>query len=193
MDLEAIISRYGYAVVLIGTFLEGETILVIAGFLAHRGQLNLPLVILAALAGTMAGDQLFFYLGRWKGTPFLEKRPAWKAGSQRARDLLERHQTWVVLGFRFVYGIRTVTPFLVGVSRIRPGRFAVFNFLGAAAWAMVVGGLGYLLGHAVELFLEDVKRYERTIIAGLLALGAILWLGHRYRLRKRGAGPDKSG
>jgi len=193
MELEGIISRYGYAVVFVGTFLEGETILVTAGFLAHRGHLSLSLVILAAFAGTMAGDQLFFYLGRWKGMPFLENRPTWKSGARRAVDLLERHQNWIILGFRFVYGIRTATPFMVGVSRVSPGRFALLNFLGAGAWAVAVGSLGYLLGHTLDLFLENAKRYERLVIAGLLGIGTVLWLVHRYRLRNQGGRPDKSG
>jgi membrane protein DedA with SNARE-associated domain len=50
--------------ILVGAFLEGETLLVIAGFLAHRGYLGLPFVIAAAFAGTLAGDQLYFHIGR---------------------------------------------------------------------------------------------------------------------------------
>ena len=65
--LESLIANYGYAAVLIGTFVEGETILVIAGFAAHRGYLSLPWVILLAFAGSLAGDQLWFYVGRRSG------------------------------------------------------------------------------------------------------------------------------
>ena len=45
MDLQGIIENYGFAAVLVGTFLEGETILILAGLAAHLGYLNLPLVI----------------------------------------------------------------------------------------------------------------------------------------------------
>src|SRR3982751_956888 len=106
MRLAELLQNYGYAVLFVGTFLEGETILVIAGFLAQQGYLKLPLVILVASFGTLVGDQLFFYIGRLKGRRFLEQRPAWEAKSRRARELLRRHQTWTILGFRFVYGIR---------------------------------------------------------------------------------------
>ena len=64
MDLQSIIENYGYAAILIGTFLEGETILVLAGLAAHQGCLVLTWVILAAFMGSLCGDQLFFYLGR---------------------------------------------------------------------------------------------------------------------------------
>lgn len=75
MDFHQLIIDYGYLALFIGTFLEGETILVIAGFLAHSGYLELHWVILSAFLGTFAGDQTFFYLGRFKGIAFLEKRP----------------------------------------------------------------------------------------------------------------------
>jgi len=63
MDLQSFIENYGYAAILVGTFLEGETILILAGPAAHLGYLNLPLVMLAAFLGSLSGDQLFFCLG----------------------------------------------------------------------------------------------------------------------------------
>lgn len=58
MTAESELIKYGYAALAVGTFLEGETILVIAGFLAHRGYLSMDLVILSAFLGTFFGDQL---------------------------------------------------------------------------------------------------------------------------------------
>ena len=60
MDLQSIIENYGYAAILIGTFLEGETILVLAGLAAHQGYLELTGVIFSAFLGSLCGDQLFF-------------------------------------------------------------------------------------------------------------------------------------
>ena len=78
MDLQGIIENYGYVAILIGTFLEGETILVLAGLAAHQGYLVLIWVILAAFSGSLCGDQLFFYLGRKHSQVVLSRRPAWK-------------------------------------------------------------------------------------------------------------------
>ena len=80
MNLPELIQKYGYAAVLLGTFFEGETLLIMAGFAAHGGRLSLPWVILA--------------------------RP----GVERAGSLLRRFQAPLLLGFRFVYGIRVATP-----------------------------------------------------------------------------------
>jgi membrane protein DedA with SNARE-associated domain len=183
--IEHLISSYGYLAVLVGTFLEGETILVIAGFASHRGYLGLPQVIAAACAGTLAGDQLFFYLGRSRNQALLRRRPSWKAPIERVRQMLDRHQLAVVLGFRFLYGVRTVTPFAIGMSGFSPLRFLVLNVIGAAAWATVVGCLGYLFGHSLEIVLGDLKRYEVAVMLGLAVAGAVAGLWRWRMIRRR--------
>ena len=65
MSLTSLIEDYGYLALLIGTFLEGETILVLAGFAAQRGHLEIEWVIVVAFIGSFSGDQLFFYIGRF--------------------------------------------------------------------------------------------------------------------------------
>ena len=127
INLESLVSTYGYPALLIGTFLEGETILVIAGFLAHRGYLELPWVIVIAFLGTFSGDQLYFWLGRTKGANFLMRRPSYRVRVEKAQNLLEKHQKLIILGFRFVYGLRTVTPFAIGLSKINAKQFIVLN------------------------------------------------------------------
>lgn len=175
MGIEAIIVHYGYVVILVGTFLEGETVLVLAGFLVHRGYLSLPLVVAAAFIGTFAGDQLYFHIGRKKGMDFLDRHPSWKAQSGRAISLLRRYETMVIVGFRFIYGIRTVTPFIIGASGIAPLKFMVLNASGAFVWALGIAFLGYMFGHAAEAVIQDVKRYEYLIMAVIVMTGLGIW------------------
>lgn len=179
--LEHFVENYGYLAVVIGTLLEGETILIIAGFLAHRGYLDLSWVCVAAFVGTFCGDQLFFYLGRRRGPALIERRPAWRAKSQRVFELLRRHQVWVILGFRFLYGFRTVTPLIIGASRVPPLRFFALNGIGAAVWAAALGTLGYLLGQTLERILTEVRHYELQVLAGIAALGTLVWAVYLYR------------
>ena len=185
MNLEYIVTHYGYIAVVLGTFLEGETILIIAGFLAHRGYLELPYVISAAFIGTLIGDQLYFYIGRIKGKQFIEKRPHWQARTQRVFKLLDKHQTVLILGFRFLYGIRTVTPFVLGSAGISPVRYLFLNICGAAVWAITLGVAGYYFGHALELLIDEIILYEKWVIAGLLITSLVVWLGYKWRDKKR--------
>ena len=175
MSLEELVINYGYITVLIGTFLEGETILIIAGFLAHRGYLELPFVITAAFVGSFLGDQLYFYIGRIKGMEFIDNRPGWKSKTNQVFMLLDKHQILLILGFRFIYGIRTVTPFVLGSSGISPIRYFALNFCGALIWAIVIGVLGYYFGHALEMLVGEIKQYEKLVILGLILYGTAIW------------------
>ena len=174
MTLEGLIVQYGYLALFIGTYLEGETILIIAGYLAQDGMLDLTLVILAAWLGSFAGDQTFFFIGHFKGVRFLDRHPGMKNNAAKAFRLLHRNQIAVILGFRFLYGIRNVTPFIVGSSGFNPIRFFFLNCLGALVWAITFASLGYNLGNVAENILDDVEEYEKTILA-IICVTALIW------------------
>ncbi|WP_319381828.1 DedA family protein [Thiomicrorhabdus sp.] len=181
MDFEGLISEYGYLAVFIGSFLEGETVLIIGGFLAHNGHLALQWVMLSAALGSFFGDQLYYYIGRYKGKSYLESKPSWKRRSDKVFDYLNRHPVLFILGFRFMYGLRTVAPFVIGASGFPPLRYTILNVVGVTLWAIAIGSLGYYLGRFAEQILNDVQKYELWIL-GFIALTAFsYWV---YRLRK---------
>jgi membrane protein DedA with SNARE-associated domain len=184
MFLEELISNYGYAAIGIGAFLEGETILVLGGFAAHSGYLKLSWVIVSAFLGTLFGDQPYFYIGRSKGKGAIEKYFKWNSRSSKVLHFLFKHQTLLILGFRFLYGFRTVAPFLIGASNVAPRRFLILNILGASLWAVLVGVMGYLFGRTLEAVLGDIKKYELLVFAVLAVAGVLVWLLH---FRKRPA------
>ena len=84
----------------------------------------------------------------------------------------------LILGFRFLYGLRTVTPIVLGASRIAPVRFLILNVLGASTWTIVIGIMGYLFGHTLEIIIGDVKRYELWLFIGLAVVGLIIRAVH---------------
>ena len=129
--LPELISQFGYVAVLFGTFLEGETILVLGGLAAHRGYLDLRLVILAAFIGSTGGDQLFYFLGRTRHETLLAKRPGWRSRIRQVEILVENYRLPLLLGFRFLYGLRTITPFTLGMAGIIPRVFVPLNIVGA--------------------------------------------------------------
>ena len=182
--MELLLAIYGYPLVLAGTFFEGESALVLAGFLARRGYLELRWVLVCALAGTFGAAQLAFHLGRTRGQPMLAKRPYWRARSARLLAILRGHEVAATLGFRFLFGLRTLGPLLLGLSGVAPGRFLTFNALGAVAWTAVFGLLGFLLGEVLEPLLKGAKRYETTVALAILGAGGLAWLV-RWLLRRR--------
>lgn len=184
MSIDSIVAVYGYPAIVVGTFFEGETILVLAGFAAHRGYLQLPWVLVWGFLGTLCGDQLYFQIGRAKGMKFLERRPHWSLASRRVVGLLQRHQNLLILGFRFLYGLRTVTPFLLGASGTTSARFFVLNGLGSLAWTICIGVLGYLFGQVVEVLIGDIRRYELLLFVTLALIGSTVWCIHGLKRRR---------
>jgi membrane protein DedA with SNARE-associated domain len=184
ISIHSFIASYGYMAILVGSFLEGETILVLGGLAAHSGYLDLSFVILAAFVGTLCGDQLFFFLGRWHSDAFLKRRPSWRVRVAKAQKLLDRFRTPILLGFRFFYGLRTVTPFVIGMSAVPTLRFVFLNAAGALIWAIAVGTGGYLFGNALEIMIGNIKHYEIEVFGVIAALGLVIWIIHVVRRKK---------
>jgi membrane protein DedA with SNARE-associated domain len=183
--METFLQTYGYWAILIGTFLEGETILVLGGLAAHMGYMDLTGVILAAFTGSLCGDQLFFFLGRRHSAFLLNRRPSWKFKLERANRLIDRFQTPLILGFRFLYGLRTVMPFAIGISSLPVLRFVLLNAIGAVVWAAIVAGGGYLFGNALEGLLGNIRHYEKILFVLVTLAGALVWALYIYRRHRK--------
>ena len=183
--LQALIEQYGHIVVFIGALLEGETVLIMAGFAAPRGYLYLPWIVLIGAAGGFLGDQIFFMAGRRHGHQLLARFPIIAVHAVRIEPLIERHSTWLILAVRFMYGLRIAGPILIGTSKVSHWRFAVLNLIGALLWAALIAGAGYLFGEALELVLAHVRRYEKWILAGILVAGVLVWMRQRRKDMKK--------
>ena len=186
---ESLVYTYAYFGVFVGTFFEGETILILAALAAHSGYLSLPGVIITAFLGTICGDQFYFFLGRWHGRQILEKRKNWKARVEKAQRLFDRFSTHLILISRFLYGVRTVTPFMVGMSSVPSMKFMVLNAFGAAVWAIGIGAGGYLFGDALEAIFGEMKGYELYVFAAIAILGVAIWA--LYFSSRRGRKPPR--
>ncbi|MBI5814343.1 MAG: DedA family protein [Nitrospinae bacterium] len=185
--LQYFVENYGYVAILVGTFFEGETILVLGGIAAHIGYLELTPVIAAAFFGSTFGDQLFFFIGRRWGNRLLAKLPTWKVRMDKVHERMEKWHSWIILAFRFWYGLRNVTPFALGMSNVKTSLFIVLNIIGAFIWAVTVAWGGYILGEAVEKVIGSIKFYEIMFLVGVAALGLIVWISvNVYRKMKYG-------
>jgi len=184
--LEELVRNWGYLAILGGTFLEGETVLVMGGFAAHRGYLGLAGVMAAAFVGSMAGDQLLYILGRFRGERILARFPRLRPRLEPIARRIERYQDLLILSFRFTYGIRTITPFALGLlARVSPRRFLLPNGVSALAWAVTFAAAGYFFGAALEAAFGSVRRVEREIMLGVALAGGALGAVHILRNRKK--------
>jgi membrane protein DedA with SNARE-associated domain len=181
-NMPQLLSDYGYLAVFVGALLEGESILMLAGYAAHRGLLSLPSVIFIAFFGATLGDQIFFLIGRRFGRELLMRWPGFETRTARVEQLLLRYDAWVIMGVRFAYGLRIAGPIAIGMSSVPAWRFFVFNAIGAVFWAPLVAGVGWMFGHALEQILGDMRRYEALGVAVLVCtIVAMTLFTHRRR------------
>jgi membrane protein DedA with SNARE-associated domain len=183
--LETFLAKYGYIAILLGTAFEGETIMIMGGFSAHRGYLKLlPWVVLAGFVGNFVQNQVYFILGRRYGNRTMEKHPDWKPRLQQVNGWLARFESALIIGLRFVPGFRVIGGVAVGMSDVPLFRFIVLNLCGAVLWAVVIGFLGYLCGHVLELILGEIKHLEVPILFGIAVVGG-LWVFINRRRRSK--------
>ena len=182
MDMETI-TRFGPLAVALGTFLEGETALLLAGAGLALGLFDFWPIVLAALAGSMAGDQFFFWLGRCKGGDWLMRHPRFGKRVRRAMDMLLRHRLVLLCTYRFIYGLRGTVPFAFGMSDMCWRFFLLANVISAAFWSFIITLLGM---HAGKL-LADPAIIARLPIFGAgvaLVAGACVMLHNRMKPRQ---------
>jgi membrane protein DedA with SNARE-associated domain len=185
MLLTQLLSHYGYLAVFVGSVLEGETILILAGFAAHQGYLSFPLVVTLAFCGGTLGYQIFFFLGRYYGVSLLSRFPSIAIRAQTVNRLIQRYHAGLIVGVRFMYGLRIAGPILIGMSDVCAWRFVLFNLLGASVWAMLIAGAGFMFGQSLQWLFADIKQYEKMALFLIVVVAVIFGLLHRLRLRRR--------
>ncbi|WLI78963.1 DedA family protein [Kosakonia sp. H02] len=188
MDINNLISQYGYAALVIGSVAEGETITLLGGVAAHQGLLRFPLVVLAVALGGMIGDQLLYLVGRRYGAKILRRFSRHREKIHQAQSLIRRHPYLFVIGSRFMYGFRIIGPLLIGTSRLRPHIFLPLNILGALVWALIFTTLGYVGGEVIGPWLhqfdQHAKRWIWLVIAVVLVFCLRAWFRHRRKKRQ---------
>jgi len=185
-------SRYGYAVVFLGVFLEnaglpvpGETTLLAGAALARFGRLSLIWVIAAAIGGATLGDNLGFLIGR-RGGRALAERHGWKIGLNPRRlsqfdRYFERHGAKVVFIARFVTGLRVFGAMLAGGSGLPWRKFLFYNASGAIVWSTAVATAGYALAYSWETLERWIGRSGLVALAIVVVIAIIAFVGQQRR------------
>ena len=189
MDIEQLISQNGacfYFIIFVWTFLEGETLILFAGFAAAQGLVDPVLLLVSAWFGSFLGDQTYFWLGRHFGTTLLDRFPRWRHGVDAALRWLERYDTGFILSFRFIYGVRNFSSFALGLSAVRWDRFFRLNCAAALLWAASFVAVGYFLGHACRAVLGDIARnFGLSMLGVFLLMSGGMFLLHRWQRRRQ--------
>ena len=184
MSPELLLHKFGYLAVVIGTFLEGETILVMAGFFCERGYLEYFLVVLCAFTGAYVGHVFWFWLGRKQGVKLLDRFPKMKKHFGKGIRMFERYGAPAIFITQWLYGLRITCAVIIGLSRISTLKFLVYEAITCVVWAIIIASAGYVFGTAVERILGRAAHIERYGLIVLLVIGLGVWLYHRWKDRR---------
>jgi membrane protein DedA with SNARE-associated domain len=189
LDLPALLHQYGYLVIFLGTLAEGESLLVLGSYFAHRGYLELGGVMLTAFVGAVCGDQLFFHLGRRHAKGLLERFPRLRDKVNVALRRVEDHQVKVVLSMRFLWGLRIALPVALGLTNMSARRYLLVNLVSAAIWSTVFSLAGYGVSRVLSQVIGNLHHYEWWIAGSLLLIAVIAAAWHFGRPHRPDDGP----
>ena len=184
--ITALITHWGLPLIVVLAFAEGDSLAMIAGALAHRHVLPLMGTLGAVWLGAFASDQLWFHVGRRAGRWDWAARQLDRPGVQRLRARIQRNETPLMLGFRFLYGTRIPVPLLLGHAGVSAVRFALIDAIAVLVWAGGLMALGAGLGlavHAIFGRLPPLPHYALVFLGGLAVI-ALAALATRHIRRK---------
>src|SRR5690242_21235572 len=177
MDLPSLLHQYGYVLIFLGTLAEGETLLMLGGYFAHRGYLNLGGVIATSFIAALCGDQLFFHLGRSHAKGLLARFPRLRDKVNVALHRVEQHQVKVALSMRFLWGLRIAMPVALGLTSMDARKFFWLNLLSAAVWSSLFALVGFGTSRVASQMFANLQASEKWVALALLGIAAVvLWV-----------------
>jgi membrane-associated protein len=174
---------FGEAAFFLGFVLPGETAVLLGGFLASQGHLDIVALIVIVVISAILGDTVGYEVGKHVGPRVLQLGPIQKHHAQlhKAQDSLRRRGGPAVLLGRWTAFFRAVMPGLAGLSRMRYRTFLFWNALGGIAWGITYSLVGYLAGASYEKVASSIGEGTAVVVAVLVIAGLVVWRVRRRR------------
>ena len=173
-------KEYGYIILFIWSMLEGESGLIMAGLLSHTGGMSIFMAIFVAGLGGFAGDQVYFYIGRFNKKYVYRKLKGQRRKLALAHLLLKKYGWPIIFAQRYMYGLRTVIPVSIGLTRYDAKTFALINLLSAWCWGALTIVPAWYFGQEILIVIQWAKQhwYFAIPLAGTVG-GSIYYYFHK--------------
>jgi membrane protein DedA with SNARE-associated domain len=129
-----------------------------------------------AFSGTLISDWSYFFLGRYLGINWINKKPFFQRKAEIVHMQIRKNLMLVLLSYRFLYGLRIITPFILGTSNVKKKTFLFFSAFTTLIWCFFYSLLGYFLGELVRIWLGDIQKIQIVLIGIVLLAGTIIYL-----------------
>jgi membrane-associated protein len=183
----------GEAAIFVGFIFPGETAVLLGGFLASRGDLNLTALCVLVFVAAVVGDSIGYEVGKHLG-PRLMSLGLFARHQTRldsAQRMLRERGGWAVLAGRFTAFLRAVMPGLAGLSQMRYGKFVVWNALGGLIWGVGFTLVGYFAGASYEKVAGTIGRGSAIVLAAIVIGLFVLWEVRRRSAKRAAAGAGR--
>lgn len=164
-----------------------EIVLVPAGYLASKGDMDISLILLASLLGSIGGALINYFGALYVGRKFLLKYGKYILISEETLDKMEnffkKHGAISTFTGRLIPGIRQLISIPAGLSRMNLKVFIFYTSLGALIWSIILVALGYLIGENQEL----IKEYLSQIVTITLVCVALITAMYIYNHKRKNA------
>ncbi len=176
-----LLKRYGYAILFIWSILEGEIGLVMGGLLCHSGDMNLFLAIFVAGIGAFVGDQIYFYIGRYNKAYINKKFAHHSRKFALATLMLRKYGIGIIFIQRYMYGMRTILPISIGLTRYSAKKFGIINLISAWCWAaLTIVPVWYFGKEIIALFHLVIAHWYYAIPVLAVGLGLVYRAYRKY-------------
>jgi len=169
------LSTYGYVVLFLYSLGGGLVAIIGAGVLSFMGKMDLTTSIAIAFVANVIGDTLMFYMARYHKRDMMEYLKKHKRKLAFSHLLLKRRGGMIIIIKKFIYGLKTLIPLAVGLTKYDFWKFSFYNVIGALIWAIVVGGGSYLFGGAIIEYFKLVADKPYLAPLTLIIVGGSVW------------------
>ena len=179
------LATYGYIGLFLYSLGGGFVAIIAAGVLSFMGKMDLTTSILIAFVANALGDFLLFYMARYQKTMMMDGLRKHRRKLALAHIMMKKNGSWIILFQKFVYGIKTLIPIAIGLTKYDFKKFAALNILSAGVWALAFGLGSYYSGNFLMNIAETISQKPWIAPIILVVLGGALWLYMTKATKKR--------
>jgi membrane protein DedA with SNARE-associated domain len=175
ISVQLFLLKYGLLAVFLAAMLEADVVPVLTGVVAHQAYLKAGSAILAASAGALAGDCIWFWAGHRYSKTIQNSGPYRRVGSMAER-LIRRLGVWQIPASHVIYGTRVATMIFWGVQRLPIVRFLLIDAVGCFVFTTLLFTLGFEFSRSASLIVGRVKRIEVLMLVAVIVFGSMFSL-----------------
>ncbi|SFV70419.1 DedA family protein [hydrothermal vent metagenome] len=183
-EVTPLVNEYGLWIIFFGMMVEGTTMILVAGILCYLGMLSFTFTVFVAIFGAVAGDQLWYFLGKKYALKLLNYFPSLKKRVKKLETSVQKKGALLSFSGRFIYGGAILFPITLGVHKYDHKTFTIFDTLGVTLWSFLGILIGYMLGTSSELIFGKLAKVWHFVLI-LAFVVFIAWMIKKYLLIKK--------